>query len=507
MKRICIIVLALACTWSGVTHVHAEDTEAFDVYKLNVAGKLLQHWVEDLNHDGLKDIFVVHRKGLQPDETRWVSVFWQTPESGFATAADQSWEMDAEAAVLDIGDVSGDYQKEICYMTSSSVRYYPIGETAYETESVHLLDAQGLAVYPSMRHLPMINFVRDWNGDGQDEVAIASFEGLSIYSRGEDGVFSPLEKVVVKIETRLSRVESNGRHGSTVGLDATYTFPTLQLIDYNNDGLPDLIATSGDRVYVYLQQPDGTYTSTPSTERLFDVLTQKEKIEAYAEIETLIEDLNQDGYADAVISKQTVKGLTSFRSVVSIYWGGPDGYPEEPDQMIISEGTASAGARFLDVNGDSRKDLVLPSIKFSITAIIRILMTRSIKVYFNIFLLNEDDRLSERPDYTKEVKFKIDLSGESDDQALDLEGDYNGDKRTDFVFATGKEELSVYLGEGSGGNRLFTKKPLAKVSADAYGELSSHDLNDDGFYDMLIYYPENKKLKGTLQVLINRGSW
>jgi hypothetical protein len=353
----------------------------------------------------------------------------------------------------------------------------------------------------------MINFVRDWNGDGKDDVAVASFQGLSIYSRGADGAYSSGGMVLIELDTELNRVRTPGSDDKTVGIAVSYTFPNIQLLDYNNDGLRDLIASTEDRVIVHLQQPDGTYETTATTNHLFDVLTQQEKLEGIAEIETLVEDLNLDGYADAVVTKQTAKGLTNFRGVVSIYWGGPDGLGDEPDQLIISEGTASASARFLDVNGDDRKDLVLPSIKFSIAAIIRILVTRSIKVYFNIFLLNDDDRLSERPDFTKEVKFKIDFSGESDEQAMDLEGDYNGDKRTDFVFATGKNELSVYLGEGAGKNRLFSKKPATRVGADAYGELQSHDLNDDGFFDMIIYYPESKKLKGTLEVLVNRGTW
>ncbi|MEJ2720655.1 MAG: VCBS repeat-containing protein, partial [bacterium] len=312
--------------------------------------------------------------------------------------------------------------------------------------------------------------------------------------------------ILVELDTRISSSREEGSNDNTTGLTTRYTFPNVQLLDYNGDGLPDLIATREDRVTVYLQQSDGSYETTASTDHLFDVRTQEEKIEAYADIETLVEDLDGNGYADAVVTKQTMKGITNIRGVVNIFWGGPDGYAAEPDQLIISEGTASVGAIFLDVNGDGRKDLVLPSIKFSIAAIIRILMTRSIKVYFNIFLLNEDGRISERPDFTKEVKFKIDFSGESDEQAMDLEGDYNGDKRTDFVFATGKNELSVYLGEPAGEDDLFSKRPVAKIEADAYGELSSADLNGDGYRDMIIYYPENKDLKGTLEVLINRGT-
>ena len=89
---------------------------------------------------------------------------------------------------------------------------------------------------------------------------------------------------------------------------------------------------------------------------------------------------------------------------------------------------------------------------------------------------------------------------------MDLEGDYNADKRTDFVFATGKDELSVYLGEPAGEDRLFSKKPVAKIEADAYGELLNSDVNNDGYSDMIIYYPESRDLKGTLEVLVNRGT-
>jgi hypothetical protein len=498
--------MAAALLLGVVYPAGAGDDETFDVYKLSVAGELLRHWVEDLNSDGHKDILAVHRKGLQPDETRWISIFWQSPERGFATAADQSWEIDLDAAVLDIGDVTGDHRKEICYLTNSGVRYYPIGESTYQIEPVRLLDAQGLAVHPSKTDIPMINFVRDWNEDGKDEVAIPGFDGLSIYTRDPSGVYASDNVVLVEIETRLGRTWDRGRHSDNFGLAVSYTFPNIQLLDYNNSGISDLIATTDDRVSVYLREAEGMYAREPAVSRLFDVLTQEEKIEDMAEVETLVEDLNQDGYADAVVTKQTAKGLTNFRGVVSVWWGGPEGFGEDPDQMIISEGTASVGARFLDVNGDGRKDLVLPSIKFSIAAIIRILVTRSIKVYFNIFLLNDDDRLSERPDFTKEVKFKIDLSGESDSQAMDLEGDYNGDKRTDFVFATGKDELAVYLGEVAGKNRLFSKNPATAVRVDAYGELDSHDLNDDGYFDMIIYYPESKEMKGTLEVLVNRGT-
>ena len=104
---IAAVIMAAIVVIGFAGAVNAEDDDAFTVFKLNVPGKLLQHWVEDLDGNGLEDILVIHRKGLEPQETRWVSVFWQDETKGFATAPDQSWEIDRDAGVLDIGDVAG----------------------------------------------------------------------------------------------------------------------------------------------------------------------------------------------------------------------------------------------------------------------------------------------------------------------------------------------------------------------------------------------------------------
>ena len=115
---------------------------------------------------------------------------------------------------------------------------------------------------------------------------------------------------------------------------------------------------------------------------------------------------------------------------------------EKGDQVIISEGSISAAMDMRDVNGDGHQDLILPSLRLSITAIIRILITRNIPITFNIFLYQDGQRYSDRPDFQKEVKFKVDFSGESNTQAMTLDGDFDGDGVNDFVLATSDDELS-----------------------------------------------------------------
>ena len=120
----------------------AGDQDAFSVSTLSVADKLLALETVDFDQDGLKDILIVHRKGLQPDETRWISIFWQGRGGDFSTAADQSWEIDTTAVILDVGDVYGDPKKEICFLTDDGVYYYTMEERSFNTDPEKLFDSE-----------------------------------------------------------------------------------------------------------------------------------------------------------------------------------------------------------------------------------------------------------------------------------------------------------------------------------------------------------------------------
>jgi hypothetical protein len=499
------MVIAALLTAAMSSAIIAGD-EVFKVSTLSVADRLLYLETEDLNHDGLKDILIVHRKGLRPIETKWVSIFWQMEDGGFSTAADQSWELDSLSISIDIGNVAGDDRMELCILTPTGVSYYPIDGDVYETDPRVLFETGDMAgLFPSKRTVPVIDFAKDWNGDGRDEVAVFKFNGLSIFHPDSAGEYTIENALDMELRTAIGRVTSEGELDQTPGLYMAYSFPSMKLLDFDGDGFKDLCATRQGWVRVYMRKQDGFFEEKPVIDHYFDVLTQKEKIEGIANVQTLVYDLNNDGLGDAIVTKQTAKGLSNFRGVINIFNGSPEGFAETPEQVIISEGTASALSLIRDVNGDERLDLILPSVKISISAIIRFLVTRSIPINFNIFLLQEDNRFSERPDFTKEVKFKIDFSGDSDTQAMDLDGDYNGDRRKDFVFGTGETELSIYLGEPGHDDRLFSKKPVAKVEAEAYGEMEALDLNNDGFSDITIYYPNSKDKKGMVQVLMNLG--
>ena len=93
LKRCAVLMVILVA--GGIATAAAGDDPLFALWELSVADKLADIDTADLDGDGLEDIVIIHIKGLRPDETRWISIFWQSASGGFSTAADQSWEIDA----------------------------------------------------------------------------------------------------------------------------------------------------------------------------------------------------------------------------------------------------------------------------------------------------------------------------------------------------------------------------------------------------------------------------
>lgn len=500
---ICSGLMALATVAIATGMASAADDD-FSLSKLAVPGDILGLIPVDLDADSLQDIVIFHRKGLAPNEQRWVSIFWQAADGTYSTAPDQSWQIDSLATLADVGNVDGDPAIEICYLTSDAVRYYKMSGREFFERSVELFPCKSLTVFPSRTQIPVADFVRDWDGRPGDEVAVFDFKGLDIYRADSAHHFSGSSGIRIDLDTHLSTSERGSERERITGVNAAFQFPDITIADWNGDKRADIIATLEDHLQIYPQLPDGTFATEPAASVEFDVRTVEEKQDDNTELRTVVADLNRDSYADAVVTKMTAKGLSNFRSVINVFWGRAQGYPTVPDQVMISEGSVSAEMNLRDVNGDGMLDMILPSLRISITAIIRMLITRNIPITFNIFLYQEGQRYSDRPDFEKEVKFKIDFSGESDTQAMTLDGDFNGDGINDFVLATDKEELSVYLGDETNPKELFSKRTASEVQADAFGELLAEDLNHDGYSDMILHYPNTKDMKGFVEVLMNR---
>jgi hypothetical protein len=130
---------------------------------------------------------------------------------------------------------------------------------------------------------------------------------------------------------------------NTVGATAVDAY------DINGDGIPDLAFSSygtsptnqvGES-YVFLGSPSGWYDVPYHT------------FSTYAASDILMDDLNNDGYADVVIAQDQAAGPSA---VSLLFWGSEDGWETDPDVEFDTRGSRAVEAA--DLDGDGLKDLV-----------------------------------------------------------------------------------------------------------------------------------------------------
>jgi hypothetical protein len=92
-------------------------------------------------------------------------------------------------------------------------------------------------------------------------------------------------------------------------------------------------------------------------------------------------------------------------------------------------------------------------------------------------------------------------------QIVNFEGDYNGDGRDDLIVATGKNELSVFLGKEPSKGELFERKPAERIQIETFGELKPEDLDGDGRDDVILYYKNYPAMSSRAEILVNLGQW
>jgi hypothetical protein len=477
--------------------------DKFAAYGMRVLDRITEIAPADLNGDGYEDLVVLHTKGRTPDIERWISVFWHKPDGGFSSAADLTWRLPEEVAAVDVGDVSEDPGMEIIALT-------PEGASIIDTETSGSFSLESIvsgvkgAILPSRDDVPIVDFVQDWNGDGRDDVAIFGSGELYLFLTDGNGLSSSPQ--ICELETEIGLSVERGENGPRLDeVSVTRRLPNLSPVDLEGDGDNDLVAYWDNEVRFYLQE-NGRFSATPDAASRLDLITEEDREEDDYRFEVSVVDVDGDGMADLFGGKSIGRGVGDFSSTVALHYGdGGLDFGAKPDWSTTVEGM-SAG-QWLDMDGDGRVELMLPVIDLGITDIVRILVTKNVKIGFNFYFPAGDRKISQEPDFVKEVTLEVGFEEGGQAQIVNFEGDYNGDGRKDLVAATGRMELSVFLGKEPSKGELFSKKPVDKIEVDTFGDFQPLDLNGDGLDDMILYYRGQPEKSSRAKVFINSGDW
>jgi len=494
--------------WSAAAD--AADPQRFEVKKLMVLGDVVVVTAADLDGDGKLDILAGYTSGVGPGTKRSLAIFWNR-DGVFGTAPDLALSLDeVKAFGFDLADIDGQPGDELLLVTPEGVVARSFrGRVA--GPPLKVVEQPTAFTRPAPGAMPRLRIVQDLSGPGSRELLVAGPSSVGIYKSQGKGSYALAAELALDVQAGWSAADQmrrldRARTGSVPYFKLSFAFPSLYVADVDGDGLLDVVATLEDRVAIYRQGPGFTFAKAPSTSRDFAIRTPEELKEAGTQASVTVSDVDGDGIADLVVRKLVARGLASVTTTTYVFFGRKGGvYADAPDQVLRGEGATGTDVELFDVTGDGRPDLVVPSVNIGIFAIVKILLNRTLSINFQVFPFEPAKRrFADKPAAERELSFKLNLSGAADIQAIDMFGDYNGDKRVDLAFGTGDDELSIFLG---GQGTLFGDSAAARIPVRAVGRLESVDLDAKGRSDMLLYYPSTKGHRGEVMLLRNTGPW
>ncbi|NIA27844.1 MAG: hypothetical protein GWP02_07280 [Desulfobulbaceae bacterium] len=337
-----------------------------------------------------------------------------------------------------------------------------------------------------------IDFFRDVNLDGRDDLIVPDTAGYRVRLQREDGSLG--EEVVLE--------ESS----SMTVLDGVVSFESRPLFngDMNFDGLIDLVVWRGDSLRVYLQLPGDRFQGKPEVLELgLDLLSEAEllalqgtpgSVDQSGLIEKRIfsiEDRNGDQVPDILIESAQSSGVFDKRNDFRLHLGRRDGdhvaYREQEDTLLSSEGL-QYGLVTTDIDGDGKKDLLVRKVRITFGRVIRALLSGNVPLGLHFFRMTSDDDYAEEANYIAKtnVRFSV-TTGHMDIPAIRI-ADFDGDGLQDLMMQTRPARLSFFAGRPT--SRLFAADATdLEVELPRNGNLVDiADLNGDDRSDLVIRY-------------------
>lgn len=369
------------------------------------------------------------------------------------------------------------------------------------------------------RRIPKLEFIRDLNGDGRDDLLLPDTDGFWIAPQLHDGAFTAPRKLGPP-DPYLSAVALGAAHTyAGDGITATnmpWYLRRVYQADYNHDGRDDLVFWNQRRFDVYFQDEQGQFEGTARSfavdvpvdtdgayslmfeytdENMLGLLLGLRKKTQLTMLHAL-QDLNADGIADLVTVALTGRRLGNHRSTYQVYFGAatPEGtaFAAEPTTAIRPRGAAGAlqasgysKATLRDFNGDGATDVFFADVAVGFGGMLRAMAGRSVALNVELYAL-ADSAFPRRPTGKLRVRPRLYPFGEGVFFPPVLIGDVSGDGHAELIVGHGRDELRIYAGHPA---KPWTSRPqeISVALPDDERNTSLADLDGDGKQDILIY--------------------
>jgi hypothetical protein len=448
----------------------------------------------DVNGDGRLDLVVSHTVGEKPKARAFVAVFLAKAE-GYSASPDVNLEVPTDACLFDVADLDGDGAQEVVILRKWQVQSHALQPGAaggWET-----LISRGTGVlFPSAHgRLPYSDFARDWTGDGTVEIMVPDYGVLQFFKANGSGKWDANGKVTIKTEGWMSVTNRTSAEEAGEQIESGMYLPRMFAAD-SRDGR-ELVLTFGEEVWLHPRQ-NGRFAEKGN--RFFlPVLTEAQRREENSNVTTIVDDLNGDGYPDLAMLK--VGGtITNFRSTVRIYAGQSGGFQNQPAYSLDRDGFFPS-LRFWDLDGDGKKEMMLPIVEVGLVQIARVFLTQTLRLKTQVFR-GGANFYGKDSHFSREIVMKVatDRGISFHGYPPNFNGDFDADGRPDLLMSHG-DGFAVWRNQG---NLSFGAAPLLSAAVEAWEFVRLADLNGDQKCDLVEWDRNIPDRRTKIMVLFNR---
>lgn len=466
---------------------------AASVDELKLPGDLCDFIPVDLDNDSIEEIIAFSCSSNPDPPARWASIFAQENDH-FKKAPQMNIELPDDAVVFDSGDIDGDGQPELLFLTGHGLSAIKIGEDG-RSDPIRIIEIQTIFQIPTPRSADYCDFFRHLSQGNRDLLIIPTVTGVSIYTSGKDNKIE-IGKIPLHFSASISGTAmAESRSHDQVAYN--FRLPLFEFIDYDGDGVEDLYVIDNGDVDIYLRSFDGTFAPEPvsRTNGIFRV----DNPGAEEATEIMARDINADGLGDLIVTRRS-GGVKNLESDIDVFpcraRGGHDQIPSFHHSIRNSAGIALLS----DLNHDGRLDIVIPSMKTGILAILKILILNRIDLGLEIFLQEPGGRFPDQPSMSNIITASADLNSGAIHFGNNIATscDFNGDRLCDLLIETGDGTLNVYYGAIG---EVISEKPGWTYRIPAPSSVLASDLDNDGISEILAFYNDADADRDIIRVI------
>jgi len=486
------------------------NTDDFALLELGFPAPARSHRVADVDGDGKLDLtFVFTREdSAEPnrgkdgqEEDYWLSTCLYEPEPHFSHCVD--FDLPGQTRGYDLGPLDDRRGAELLLVTRDGAAIASFANGAYGPLEALALESLLSATDPGAPLALQLLF--DLDRDGRAEVLVPTLRGPALYRTTDRGLSvlatlgSPAT-VRYRFSNPAREVGAAADRERVRRVSAQATALPIVVDDFDGDGRDDITTSDGPRLRVFLQAEDGTFPDEPSFDIERSVLTSEEEEGGFSGEALGFADLDGDGLADLIALKW---GSSHERTQMDrhLFYARPGpSYPETADQILRSE-SFFPDFEVLDLNGDGRRDLVIPYFHIAPSQAFKVLTQNALRVQLRMFLMREDGRYAQgegkrfaKVDRRVVLDYQLNVirmifgsrgPPDSFSPLLTARGDFDGDGFADLATDSGGDRLHIRFGNERAEYSSLPDLAFPFESSLAYEVV---DLNRDGRSDLVAYY-------------------